>query len=68
MGAKQGGVSRARFSIIMALVFLILFTGVYRFLSQRTIEPHYYLGLIFAIPFAFFAVVTYLLISGFKAG
>ncbi|MEA4815231.1 MAG: hypothetical protein VB112_10020, partial [Oscillospiraceae bacterium] len=64
MGAKQGGVRRAKFSIIMALVFLIPFTGVYWFLSQRTIEPHYYLGLIFAIPFASFAVVTCLLISG----
>ena len=62
MEAKQGGVRRAKFSIIMTLVFLIPFAGVYWFLSQRTIEPHYYLGFIFAIPCSSFVFVTYLLI------
>lgn len=64
MEEKTGGVKRAKFSISMTVVFFILFAGVYWFLSQRTIEPHYYLGLIFAIPFVSCAVVTYLIIKG----
>lgn len=67
MEAQIGGVKRAEFSITMTVVFFIVFAGVHWFLSQRTIEPHYYLELIFAIPLASFAVVTNLFLMAIKA-
>lgn len=64
MEAQPDGIRRTKFTIAMTVVFFVLFAGAYWFLSERTIEPHYYLGLIFAIPFVSFAVVTYLLMKG----
>jgi len=47
------------FPKIMAVFFLEAFIVIYYLLTQRVIRPHYYLGLLFGIPFLCYAAMAY---------
>lgn len=48
----------ASFPKIMAVIFFEAFIAIYYLLTQRVIRPHYYLGLLFGIPFLCFAAIA----------
>ncbi|BAK99363.1 hypothetical protein OBV_21650 [Oscillibacter valericigenes Sjm18-20] len=49
----------AAFPAIIAGVSFAAFLVIYWFLTQRVIHPHYYLGLLFAVPSLYFAAIAY---------
>lgn len=49
----------AAFPAIVAGVFFAAFLVIYWFLTQRVIHPHYYLGLLFAVPPLYFVAIAY---------
>lgn len=49
----------AAFPAIIAGAFFAAFLMLYWFLTQRVIHPHYYLGLLFAVPSLYFAAIAY---------
>lgn len=49
---------KAPFPAVMALISFVLFAFIYYFVTVRSANPYYFIGLIFAIPFASFAVIT----------
>ncbi len=50
---------RAPISAIMTIISFVLFLGVYWFITVRSIEPYYFKGLIFAVPFISFGIITF---------
>lgn len=55
---------KAPFSAFITIISFILFVGVYWILTMTTINPYYSVGLIFAIPFVLFGIITYLTAKG----
>lgn len=55
----RSGSHAAACPAIIAGVFFAAFLVVYWLLTQKVIHPHYYLGLTFAVPSLFFAVLAY---------
>lgn len=51
---------KAQLQAILTIVSFVLFLVVYLFMTVFSIEPHYLQGLLFAIPFACFGVITFL--------
>jgi len=47
------------FSALIAVACFEIFLVIYWFLTQRVIHPHYYLGLLFAVPSLYFAAIAY---------
>lgn len=47
------------FPAILSGVFFVIFLGIYCFLTEKVIHPHYFLGLIFIVPSLFFAGVAH---------
>jgi len=47
------------FSALTAVACFEIFLVIYWFLIQRVIHPHYYLGLLFAVPSLYFAAIAY---------
>lgn len=54
----------APFSSIMTLISFMLFIGVYWLLTVKSIEPYYFEGLIFAVPFVCFGIITLFTVRG----
>lgn len=50
---------KAPISAIMTIISFVLFLGVYWFITVRSIEPYYFKGLIFAVPFVSFGIITF---------
>lgn len=61
MDINKGSFSlrNAIFPAIMTIISFLLFIGVYLYVTITAIEPYYLVGLVFAIPFICFGVVTY---------
>lgn len=55
---------KAPFQAIMTIISFVLFVGVYWFVTARAIEPYYFAGLIFAVPFIFFGIITFFTVTG----
>ena len=49
----------APFPAIMTIISFVSFVVVYWFMTAKAIEPHFFKGLIFAIPFACFGITTF---------
>jgi hypothetical protein len=49
---------KAPFPAIMTIISFVLFIAVYWFVTVTAIEPYYFKGLIFAIPFVCFGMIT----------
>lgn len=54
---------KAPYPAVMTLITFVLFTCVYFFVTVRSIEPYYFSGLIFAIPFISFGAITFFTIK-----
>ncbi|MDR3593178.1 MAG: hypothetical protein P4L60_00075 [Clostridium sp.] len=50
---------KAPFPAIMTIISFVLFVGVYWLMTATAIDPHYFKGLIFAIPFVCFGITTF---------
>lgn len=55
---------KATFPAIMTIISFILFLIVYLMVTIRAIEPYCFRGLIFAIPFIIFGVITFSTVKG----
>lgn len=55
---------KAIFPAIMTIISFILFVGVYWLLTYKSITPYYFKALLFAFPFIFFGVITFLTAQG----
>ncbi len=53
-GNTNRWVKRAKFSITMTVVFFMMFAGNLLVLFSKDIVPHYFLVIVFAIPFVSF--------------
>lgn len=53
-------IKKASFPAVMTIISLLLFIAVYWALIKTAVEPYYFEGLVFAIPFVCFGIVTYL--------
>lgn len=49
---------KAPFPAVMAVISFVLFAFIYYFVTVRSVKPYYFMGLIFAIPFASFGAIT----------
>lgn len=47
------------FPALISVALFEVFLVIYWFLTQRVIHPHYYLGLLFAVPSLYFAAIAY---------
>jgi len=54
----------ARFPAIMTIISFILFIAIYLFVTMTAIEPYYFMGLVFAIPFVSFGIITFFSVTG----
>ncbi|MFO7296090.1 MAG: hypothetical protein C0P72_008705, partial [Clostridia bacterium] len=55
---------KAPFPAIMTIISFLLFTtGVYALVTMETVEPYYFEGLIFAVPFIAFGLVTFFTVN-----
>jgi hypothetical protein len=50
---------KAPFPSIMTIISFVLFIGIYLFATVKSIEPYYFEGLIFAMPFVCFGIITF---------
>lgn len=55
---------KAPFASVMTMIFFIMFTVVYLSITVLSIEPYYFKGLLFAIPFGCFGVIAFLTVTG----
>lgn len=55
---------KAPFPAIMTIISLVLFIGVYLLVTMTVIEPYYFVGLIFAVPFVLFGIITFFTVTG----
>ncbi|BCZ46516.1 hypothetical protein psyc5s11_25830 [Clostridium gelidum] len=55
---------KAPFPAIMTVIYFVLFAGVYWLMTVTAIEPHYFKGLIFAVPFVCFGITTFFTVIG----
>lgn len=55
---------KAPFPSIMTIISFVLFVLTYLFVTVDAISPYYFVGLIFAIPFVCFGIVTYFTAKG----
>lgn len=55
---------KAIFPAIMTIISFLSFVGVYWILTYKSITPYYFKGLLFAFPFIFFSVITFLTAQG----
>src|SRR4051812_47712256 len=55
---------KALFPAIMTIISFILFIVVYLLLTVKSIEPFYFEGLIFAVPFVCFGITTFFTVRG----
>lgn len=49
----------ASFPAMMTIISFVLFIGVYWLVTVKSIEPYYFEGLIFAVPFICFGIITF---------
>ena len=54
----------AAFPAVMTVITFGLFVAVYLFVTVTAVEPYYFAGLLFAVPFVCFGVVTYFTAAG----
>lgn len=54
---------RAPFPAIMTIVSFVLFIVVYWFATSTSIDPYYFEGLIFAVPFVCFGITTFFTVT-----
>jgi len=54
---------KAPFPAIITIISFVLFTGVYALVIMETVEPYYLEGLIFAVPFIAFGLVTFFTVN-----
>jgi len=50
---------KAPFPATMTIISFVLFIAVYLFVTMTSIEPYYFEGLIFGVPFVFFGTITF---------
>ncbi|MGE4213638.1 MAG: hypothetical protein AB7E42_02520 [Anaerotignaceae bacterium] len=50
---------KALLSAVMTIISFVLFIGVYLLVTVKSIEPYYLEGLLFAIPFVCFGIITF---------
>lgn len=55
---------KAPFPAIVTILSFVVFIGVYWLMTAKSIEPHYFKGLIFAIPFICFGIITFFTAKG----
>ena len=55
---------KAPFPAIMTIICFALFIAVYLFMTVTAIEPYYFEGLLFAVPFVCFGVITFFTVTG----
>jgi len=55
---------KAPFPAIMTIISFFLFIGVYTLVTMKSIEPYYLEGLIFAVPFIAFGLITFFTVNG----
>lgn len=55
---------RAAFSAVLTGVSFIAFLIIYWIITQEFVEPYYYEGLLLAIPFVVFGIITYMTAKG----
>ncbi len=54
---------KAPFPALMAIISFVLFIGVYLLAAVTLIEPYYFEGFIFAVPFVCFGIITFLTVT-----
>lgn len=54
---------KACFPAIMTIISFVLFVGVYLFVTVAAVEPYYFAGLLFAIPFVCFGIITFFTVT-----
>lgn len=54
---------KAPFPAIMTIISFVLFIGLYLFATMTSIEPYYFQGLIFAVPFVCFGITTFFTVT-----
>lgn len=55
---------KAPFPSIMTIISFVLFIGIYLFMTMTSIDPHYFAGLMFAVPFVCFGIITFFTVIG----
>lgn len=55
---------KALFPAIMTIISFVLFIGIYLFVTMRSVEPYYFWGLVFAVPFVCFGIITLFTVTG----
>lgn len=55
---------KALFPAITTIITFVLFIGIYLFVTMRSIEPYYFWGLVFAVPFVCFGIITLFTVTG----
>lgn len=58
LNKRSFSLRNAKFPAIVTIISFVLFIGVYLFVTIKAVEPYYFEGLVFAIPFICFGVVT----------
>lgn len=54
---------KALFPAIMTIISFVLFIGLYWLATARSIEPYYFEGLLFAVPFVCFGIITFFTVT-----
>lgn len=54
---------KAPFPSIMTIISFVLFIGAYLFVTVTSIEPYYFKGLLFAVPFICFGIITFFTVT-----
>ena len=54
---------KAMFPAVMTAISFVLFLGVYFFVTVKSIEPYYFEGLMFVVPFVCFGICTFFTVT-----